>query len=218
VTFVLPTATDIVDGSVAVSCLPASGATFPMGSTTITCSAKDAHGNTGYSSFVVTIRDTTPPVLQAVPGNLAIDATGATGALVAYPTPAATDLVDGSVPVGCAPASGALLPIGDNSVACIATDRHGNKATAVFTVHVRSGVEQLANLLAYATGLGPGESLTAKVRVTMEKLSDGDAAGAMSMLNALAHEVRAQAGKSLSPAEAAHIVTAATRIATVLGA
>jgi hypothetical protein len=39
------TATDLVDGSVPVTCSPASGSAFSLGSTAITCSAVDAHGN-----------------------------------------------------------------------------------------------------------------------------------------------------------------------------
>ena len=53
------TASDLVDGSVAVSCTPASGATFPIGATTVTCTATDARGNTGVASFTVTVADTT---------------------------------------------------------------------------------------------------------------------------------------------------------------
>ena len=55
VSYTLPTATDLVDGSVAVTCLPASGSTFAVGSTTVNCSATDSHGNTGYSSFKVIV-------------------------------------------------------------------------------------------------------------------------------------------------------------------
>jgi hypothetical protein len=40
-----PTATDNVDASVAVTCLPASGTTFAVGTTTVTCTASDASGN-----------------------------------------------------------------------------------------------------------------------------------------------------------------------------
>src|SRR5204862_6995201 len=49
-------ATDIVDGALAVSCTPASGSTFALGATTVNCSATDAHGNTGSGSFTVTVR------------------------------------------------------------------------------------------------------------------------------------------------------------------
>src|SRR5205823_11642225 len=58
-------ATDIVDGALAVSCTPASGSTFALGATTVNCSATDAHGNTGSGSFTVTVQDTTPPTIDA---------------------------------------------------------------------------------------------------------------------------------------------------------
>ena len=38
-------ATDVVDGSVNPTCTPASGSTFALGTTTVTCSATDAAGN-----------------------------------------------------------------------------------------------------------------------------------------------------------------------------
>ena len=40
-----PTATDVVDGPVDVLCAPASGTTFAIGPTLVTCSATDAHLN-----------------------------------------------------------------------------------------------------------------------------------------------------------------------------
>src|SRR3569623_3241976 len=46
VTYTNPTATDNVDASVSVSCSPASGSVFALGTTTVTCSAQDAAGNT----------------------------------------------------------------------------------------------------------------------------------------------------------------------------
>jgi hypothetical protein len=49
------TATDLVDGPVPASCTPASGNSFPMGTTTVNCSATDAHGNTATGSFKVTV-------------------------------------------------------------------------------------------------------------------------------------------------------------------
>ncbi len=61
-----PTANDIVDGAVKVVASPASGSTFPLGTTTVTLTATDAHQNTATSSFTVVVRDTTPPVITAV--------------------------------------------------------------------------------------------------------------------------------------------------------
>ena len=49
-------ATDIVDGSVAVSCTPASGSTFAPGTTTVNCTATDAAGNTASGSFTVSVK------------------------------------------------------------------------------------------------------------------------------------------------------------------
>ena len=53
VTYGAATATDVVDDSVAVSCLPASGSVFAVGDTTVNCSATDDKGNVGHGSFGV---------------------------------------------------------------------------------------------------------------------------------------------------------------------
>jgi Bacterial Ig-like domain/HYR domain len=49
------TATDAIDGTFAPACIPASGATFVVGSTTVSCTATDATGNTATSTFPVTV-------------------------------------------------------------------------------------------------------------------------------------------------------------------
>ena len=53
VTYAAPTATDNLDGDVAVACEPASGATLPLGNTGVTCRAADAAGNVASVSFTV---------------------------------------------------------------------------------------------------------------------------------------------------------------------
>jgi predicted outer membrane repeat protein len=53
-------AVDDVDGPLPVTCTPASGSTFPVGVTTVTCTATDASGNVGSASFTVTVRYTSP--------------------------------------------------------------------------------------------------------------------------------------------------------------
>jgi hypothetical protein len=50
------TATDDQDGALTPTCEPASWTTFPIGATTVTCTATDATGNTGSASFEVTVR------------------------------------------------------------------------------------------------------------------------------------------------------------------
>ena len=50
------TATDAVSGSCAVTCTPASGSAFPVGTTTVNVSSADAAGNPSTGSFTVTVR------------------------------------------------------------------------------------------------------------------------------------------------------------------
>lgn len=64
VTWTGPTAADIVDATPSVACLPASGSTFAVGSTTVTCTATDDSGNTASGSFVVRVTHV-PPVTAA---------------------------------------------------------------------------------------------------------------------------------------------------------
>ncbi len=48
-------ATDNVDDDPTVTCEPPSGSTFPIGATTVTCTATDSAGNTAVASFTVTV-------------------------------------------------------------------------------------------------------------------------------------------------------------------
>jgi len=48
-------------GNVVVVCNPPSGSVFPLGTTTVTCTATDAADNIATCSFNVTVYDTTPP-------------------------------------------------------------------------------------------------------------------------------------------------------------
>jgi hypothetical protein len=49
-------ALDGVDGARSVRCTPASGSTFPVGNTTVTCTAADAQGNSRTSRLTVAVR------------------------------------------------------------------------------------------------------------------------------------------------------------------
>ncbi|HEX6024808.1 MAG TPA: HYR domain-containing protein [Solirubrobacter sp.] len=50
-----PSAVDDLDGPVPVTCAPASGNVFAIGTTTVTCSASDRGGNTSTAQFTVTV-------------------------------------------------------------------------------------------------------------------------------------------------------------------
>ena len=127
------TASDLVDGSITPICTPSSGSTFPLASTKVTCTATDKAGNTGSASFQVTVVDTTPPKLS-IPLDMTVQASG-TGAVVTF-SASASDLVDGSIPITCTPASGSTFPLGTTTVTCSATDKTGNEASGSFKVTV----------------------------------------------------------------------------------
>jgi hypothetical protein len=131
------TASDLVDGAVPVSCSPSSGSSFPFGTTTVSCSAADSHGNKATGTFHVTVADITPPVLSNVPGPIKVEANSHAGSVVNFTTPTATDDVDGPIAnVVCAPASGSTFSLGSTTVTCSATDSSGNTGSASFTVSV----------------------------------------------------------------------------------
>jgi hypothetical protein len=134
VTYKAPTASS-PEGPVAVSCLPESGSTFPIGMTTVTCTAEDKAGKSS-ANFTVTVTDNTPPMISGVPGEIEREATSSEGAVVTYTNPTASDIVDGTVPVNCAPPSGSTFPVGTTAVKCTAKDKAGNEATASFNVKV----------------------------------------------------------------------------------
>jgi hypothetical protein len=128
-------ATDDSDPHPVVECAPASGSTFPVGTTIVTCTATDASGNDVSASFEVTVVDATGPAL-IVPGALIAEATSALGAVVNF-TATASDPGYPDPVVTCDLASGATFPLGTTIVTCRASDAAGNESSASFTVTVR---------------------------------------------------------------------------------
>jgi hypothetical protein len=128
------TANDKEDGALTPDCSPKSGSTFPVGTTTVNCSATDSGNLSASGSFNVTVQDKTGPVLE-LPADITEEATSANGAVVNF-TATASDLVDGSVSVSCSPDSGTFA-LGTTTVNCSATDKAGNESTGSFSVKVQ---------------------------------------------------------------------------------
>lgn len=119
-------AQDKEDGAITPSCDRPSGSQFPMGDTTVSCTAKDSTGNSVQGSFTITVRDTTPPTIDAIqPTEGARDDSG----VVIYFTVNAHDAVDGTVTASCNYASGTKFPIGVTVLTCTADDSKGNHAS-----------------------------------------------------------------------------------------
>lgn len=110
---------------------------FPLGDTIITWYARDAATNSSTADSIVTVLDTTPPVIAAHDNIGPFEAASAAGREVIYTAPGTSDAVDGAGTADCAPASGSTFPLGISTVNCDASDHAGNAASRVsFTVQV----------------------------------------------------------------------------------
>ncbi|MDX2034803.1 MAG: SdrD B-like domain-containing protein [Blastocatellia bacterium] len=100
-----------------ITCSPASGSTFPIGTTTVTCTATNG-GLTASCPFTVTVTQPQPPTIVC-PTPITAPATSASGAVVTYPAPVVTP---DTATVSCSPASGSTFPVGTTTVTCTATN------------------------------------------------------------------------------------------------
>ncbi|MDW3650119.1 MAG: HYR domain-containing protein [Bacteroidia bacterium] len=136
VTFTDPTGADNLPGhSVAQTGGPASGSTFPVGTTTITYTVTDAAGNTASCDFDITITDNEAPNVITQPVTVQLDANGSASISV-------NDIDNGSSDA-CGIdtrvldiSSFSCDDLGNNTVTLTVTDVNGNvaSATAVVTV------------------------------------------------------------------------------------
>jgi hypothetical protein len=136
ITYTSPTATDLVDGPVTPTCLPASGSTFPVGTTQVSCTATDSHGNSATVNFDVTVTfsDSEAPVFTQNPlPSINVDTSGSS-AVVTFSV-AANDNSGNAPVVSCNPPSGSTFPVGTTQVNCTASDGT-NTASASFSVIV----------------------------------------------------------------------------------
>jgi hypothetical protein len=145
VVFYTVNAYDREDGGLQPTCSPKSGAVFPLGPTTIVCTAKDSAGAKAKDSLAVTVVDTTAPVLVN-PRSLAIKAPGPVSrfsqlvlAWLSYLD--ADDLVD-TEPTATSDLPLLLQP-GETLVTFTAIDDSGNAEarTATITVSATEGAD-----------------------------------------------------------------------------
>ena len=157
-----------VDPNLEAQCSPASGSFFPLGVSTVHCTATDTNG-TGTLDIEVIVTDTTPPVLT-LPDDITT-----TNRVVTY-TATATDLVDGAITPVCEPASGSTFDVGTTTVTCTATDSSLNEATGTFTVTVIADTTppEVLRISASPGVLSPPNHEMVAVTVTVEATDDTD--------------------------------------------
>ena len=129
------TADGTSDPNPVISCNPASGSAFALGTTTVSCVASDKFGNQAADDFTITVVDTTPPQLT-IPDQIVVNADGPDGATVTFEA-TAYDAVAGDTDVTCTPPSGSRFPVGTTTVECRTHDGFGNSSGGAFDVIVR---------------------------------------------------------------------------------
>jgi hypothetical protein len=166
VTYTPPTTHDVLDGQGIANCVPSSDSLFPLGASVVTCNSTDSAGNSATpTTFMVQVRDSTPPALT-VPADMVVDATSAAGAIVPY-IASATDNVDGILDPACSSPSGSTFSIGTTNVSCSAADSNGNMVMHSFDIIVQDtapvigGLADITTLAASASGATVSYSPTA---------------------------------------------------------
>jgi hypothetical protein len=114
----------------------ASGAVFPVGTTTNTFVITDGAGGTATCSFDVIITDNTAPVITC-PANITQPAgAGTCGAVVNYTVPFSDNCSGATIQQTTGLASGAIFPTGTTVNSFTVTDASGNTTSCSFNVTV----------------------------------------------------------------------------------
>lgn len=127
-----PTATDENPTSPTAMCSKNSGDAFPIGTTTVTCSATDAAGNEATESFDVKVQDTTDPNNVTFVGGIKDGDSFLFGDVPPQPTCTAEDAVG----VKSCIVSGYSSAVGDHTLMAQAKDAAGNVGTKTLSYKV----------------------------------------------------------------------------------
>lgn len=128
---------DDIYGELKPECTPRSGSMFPVGKTTVQCSATDWDGNIGYGTFLVEVVGEVKPyeLTVKVPSGLYADADDPRGAPVKFSV-TVLGTRDPAPELTCSHKSGEIFPIGDTKVVCNAIDMYGMRGSADFVISV----------------------------------------------------------------------------------
>jgi hypothetical protein len=218
VEFIRYTLTGAQSGSGA---LPAAGSLTisAEGMTTVAYFATDLAGNAENVRMLVVRIDATPPVFGALAG-FSVDATSPAGATVTYGA-TATDNSGLAPAIVCTPASGAVLPIGQDHISCVATDAAGNSATSSFIVTVDGVAPQTVRLLIAVLalrGINVSPAFTNVLAAFLQvALLNGNGTVLCAALTSFVKQVTLLSGRGIPVAQATQLVAAANRIRAVQG-
>ena len=136
----LVTATDDCDPNPTVTCTPPSGSFFFVGTTTVTCRAKDACGRISECVFTVTIQDNCPSnscISLTCPDDIRLPCDNVGGTVVNWTWAATNTCVSSNLLTWSDPPSGTLFGSGTYTITCYASNTLGGELrTCQFTVEI----------------------------------------------------------------------------------
>lgn len=144
-------------GCTGVTCSPASGNFYPLGTTTVTCTTADGP----MCSFTITVNDTQAPTITC-PANIFVGTTG-NSATVTYPAPTVSDNCPGVGAPTCTPASGSAFNVGVTTVTCTVKDAANNTGMCSFQITVNKVTGAANDPLACT---GPGNTVTVTLNIS----------------------------------------------------
>ncbi|MBK8363079.1 MAG: HYR domain-containing protein [Bacteroidetes bacterium] len=121
--------------SATLSYVPASGSTFPIGTTSVTATATDQDGNTDVCTFNVIVTDTEFPSFAGCPSDITIGTNGSCDRIVTWTPPTAADNCSG-VTLSSSHNPGDVFQLGTTIVTYTAIDAVGNTTICTFNVLV----------------------------------------------------------------------------------
>jgi len=142
-------ATDIVSGPVPITCVPASGSAFAIGTTPVDCSAVDAAGNRANKTFDVIVVDTLAPLAQikspskdvllsGASVDIALEASDIVGIVSMTVNGAAATMTSGTAQAGTwrvtVPIALPVLSGGALRFDAVLSDAAGNRGTASLAI------------------------------------------------------------------------------------
>ncbi|XP_029026032.1 sushi, von Willebrand factor type A, EGF and pentraxin domain-containing protein 1 isoform X4 [Betta splendens] len=138
VSWLIPNATDNSKEEIVVQVKPVytPPQLFPIGKETITYIATDRSGNQANCSFIVTVIDTEPPVIDRCRPPPAAQATDSEAAVV-WEVPQFSDNSGGRLTITSSHTPGTLFSVGETLVQYTATDAAGNSRTCNLTITVQ---------------------------------------------------------------------------------
>jgi hypothetical protein len=178
------------------NCTPPAGSSFPVGTTTVTCTCTDATGNTAACAFMVTVEPsctiTCPDDITAIAGD--------TTAIVEF---APTTSNCGTLTVDCNPPSGNAFPVGTTTVTCEVLQDTINP-TCTFTVEVISACDAIEAIIAVLDAARTAgdirtqdfKPLVASLKGACDAFIKGNTGSGINKLEAFQNKVRSHLGTS----------------------